>query len=114
LQRLDLVKEQPELASEFVDLFGKEYLAELQQQDRWETIKEVEAFFEQAAERYGGVKLASGGTVRDRAKAGLFEIRHLTVGKVAPDVEGADQDGRKFKLSDYRGKVVLLDFWSQV
>jgi cytochrome oxidase Cu insertion factor (SCO1/SenC/PrrC family) len=24
-----------------------------------------------------------------------------------------DQDGKKFKLSDYKGKVVLLDFWSQ-
>jgi len=37
----------------------------------------------------------------------------LEIGKVAPDVEGQDQDGKKFKLSDYKGKVVLLDFWSQ-
>ena len=43
----------------------------------------------------------------------LFGIRHLSVGKVAPDIEGVDQDGVKFKLSDYRGKVVLLDFWSE-
>jgi hypothetical protein len=35
----------------------------------------------------------------------------LGVGKVAPEVEGEDADGKKFKLSDYRGKVVLLDFW---
>src|SRR5262245_50426234 len=34
LQRLDMCKEQPELAKEFADLFGKEYLAELQRQDR--------------------------------------------------------------------------------
>jgi hypothetical protein len=33
------------------------------------------------------------------------------VGKEAPQVEGSDADGKKFKLSDYRGKVVLLDFW---
>jgi peroxiredoxin len=32
---------------------------------------------------------------------------------VAPDIEGEDQDGVRFKLSDYRGKVVLLDFWSE-
>lgn len=32
-------------------------------------------------------------------------------GKLAPDIEGQDQDGRQFKLSDYRGKVVLLYFW---
>jgi hypothetical protein len=43
----------------------------------------------------------------------LFGIRHLFVGKVAPEIEGADQDGVKFKLSDSRGVVVLLDFWSE-
>ena len=53
-------------------------------------------------------------TVAERAKAELFEIRNLSVGKKAPDIEGEDQDGRRFKLSDYRGKVVLLDFWSYV
>jgi cytochrome oxidase Cu insertion factor (SCO1/SenC/PrrC family) len=35
----------------------------------------------------------------------------LVVGKVAPDFEAVDQDGVAFKLSDYRGKVVALDFW---
>jgi peroxiredoxin len=30
---------------------------------------------------------------------------------VAPDIESEDLDGVKFKLSDYRGKVVVLDFW---
>jgi hypothetical protein len=32
-------------------------------------------------------------------------------GKPAPEIEGTDLDGKSFKLSDYRGKVVLLDFW---
>jgi hypothetical protein len=41
----------------------------------------------------------------------LKNLPNLKVGKVAPDVEGEDIDGVKFKLSDYRGKVVLLDFW---
>lgn len=45
------------------------------------------------------------------AKATLFELRHLSVGKIAPDIQGEDIDGIAFKLSDYRGKVVLLDFW---
>ena len=53
------------------------------------------------------------GTVGSKAKAELYDIRFLSVGKVAPNVEGIDQDGRTFKLSDYRGKVVLLDFWSE-
>lgn len=41
----------------------------------------------------------------------LYAIQHLKVGEVAPDIVGEDLDGVKFKLSDYRGKVVLLDFW---
>jgi hypothetical protein len=35
----------------------------------------------------------------------------VAIGKHAPEIEGADSNGRSFKLSDYRGKVVLLDFW---
>jgi hypothetical protein len=59
------------------------------------------------------VKLPDGVTVAEKAEPELFGIRHLSVGQVAPDIEGADQDGVRFKLSDYRGKVVLLDFWSE-
>jgi hypothetical protein len=35
----------------------------------------------------------------------------LSISQLAPDIEGEDLDGVKFKLSDYRGKVVVLDFW---
>jgi hypothetical protein len=41
----------------------------------------------------------------------LFEAERLAIGLVAPDIEGPDLDGVPFKLSDYRGKVVLLDYW---
>jgi hypothetical protein len=114
LQRLDLCKEQPGLAREFAGLYGEEYLAELLRQDRDKVLEEIEAVFGQAAEKYGDVKLPGGGTVAGRAQAELFEVRDLAVGKAAPDIEGEDQDGKRLKLSDYRGKVVLLDFWSYV
>lgn len=35
----------------------------------------------------------------------------LDVGNAAMEIEGNDLAGEAFKLSDYRGKVVLLDFW---
>ncbi len=45
------------------------------------------------------------------AKRTLFELQNLSIGKVAPDIVGEDLDGTPMKLSDYRGKVVVLDFW---
>ena len=49
--------------------------------------------------------------VARQAAGYLFELDNLQVGMVAPDIEGKDLGGVSFKLSDYRGKVVMLDFW---
>src|SRR5262245_29165392 len=114
LKRLDLVKEQPDMAKRYEGLFGKDYLDGLLRQDRAKAVKEVEAVFEVAAAKYGDVKVPYyGDTIAARAKTELYEIRFLSVGKTAPDIEGDDQDGKRFKLSDYRGKVVLLYFWQE-
>mgnify|MGYP000946539914 CR=1 FL=1 len=34
------------------------------------------------------------------------------LGQPAPDIAGEDMEGKGFRLSDYRGKVVLLSFWA--
>jgi len=112
-QRLDLLREQPQMAKRYEGLFGEGYLATLQRQNRAEAVRESEAFFERAAEQYGDVKLPYADTVGVKAKSDQHEIRHLSVGKEAPDIDGEDQDGKRFKLSDYRGKAVLLYFWSE-
>ena len=52
-----------------------------------------------------------GMTYSEMAKQELFELQFLAVGKPAPEIIGKDLDGIEFKLSDYRGKVVMLDFW---
>jgi hypothetical protein len=69
--------------------------------------KEAEAFLDRVVTKYADVKEAAA-----TAKGELFEIRNLGIGKVAPDIAGEDGDAKKFKLSDYRGKVVVLDFWA--
>ena len=37
--------------------------------------------------------------------------RGTGIGKAAPEITGQDVDGKPLKLSDYQGKVVLVDFW---
>jgi hypothetical protein len=44
----------------------------------------------------------------------LSEIKvreQFATGNVAPDISGIDLDGVEFKLSDYMGKVIMVDFW---
>jgi TolA-binding protein len=71
---------------------------------------EAEKRFQQVIESYADLK-SYRGTLGEAAKAQLFEAHNLVVGKTAPEIEGEDVDGKSMKLSQYRGKVVVLDFW---
>jgi hypothetical protein len=106
-----MLKDRPAIAPALENFLGKDTFAGLKQLDTGKVDKQVEELFERAADKYGDVKLPDGSTVGAKVKPELFEIRHLSVGKPAPEIEGEDLDGKKFKLSDYKGKVVLLDFW---
>lgn len=54
---------------------------------------------------------SSNSVLRARAAELKVEGRGVAVGDLAPEILGLDMDGAPFKLSDYRGKVVVLDFW---
>ena len=49
-------------------------------------------------------------TLEEIAAGKLRDLEGLQVGDVAPDIEGEDADGKRFRLADHRGKVVLLTF----
>jgi thiol-disulfide isomerase/thioredoxin len=75
----------------------------------------AETAFERVVKDYGDCsRLMRDGqrTLGEEAKQELFELHSLRVGKVAPELEGADLDGVKFKLSDTRGKVTVVVFWA--
>jgi thiol-disulfide isomerase/thioredoxin len=72
---------------------------------------EAESLFAKAIEEAKGIKGFPEERLRE-AEGSLFEIRHLSVGKSAPELESADLDGKKVKLSDLKGKVVVLDIWT--
>lgn len=62
-------------------------------------------------QQYGDLKFKGRETFGEKATSELFELTQLQVGMTVPEIEGEDLDGIPFKLSDYRGKVVMLDFW---
>ncbi|HEY9717730.1 MAG TPA: hypothetical protein V6C69_09695 [Trichormus sp.] len=47
----------------------------------------------------------------DLARAELYKVQHLSLGCTAPPLIGSDADGNKLKLSDYRGRIVMVDFF---
>jgi peroxiredoxin len=71
---------------------------------------EAENLFERIITKYDKVK-SDDTTLAARAERELSELRNFGIGKIAPEIEGEDLDGRKMKLSDYRGRVVVLNFW---
>ena len=97
---------------EFDHFFGKERMAEMEKYDQAKLEAEATKLFTEVGEKYPKQEIIPGLTVGEVAKSSVFEIEHLGVGKVAPDIAGEDLDGVKFKLSDSRGKVVMLSFWA--
>lgn len=74
------------------------------------TAKAIE-HLEKAVKEGGEVKLGDD-TIGEMAKGEITALKTLSVGNPAPELEGTTLDGKKVKLSDYKGKVVLLDIWA--
>jgi hypothetical protein len=111
------LKANPEEGKRLESFLGKEDFTKLKNADADKLAKEAEAVLEEATVKYGDLVLYKDRsamkdiTIADKTAGPLFEIRNLAIGKTAPDIVGDDLDGKPFKLSDYRGKVVVLDFW---
>lgn len=52
---------------------------------------------------------ASGKSVAEKI---AYTLKGQLIGKQAPDFEQSTPDGKKVRLSDYKGKYLLLDFWA--
>ncbi len=66
--------------------------------------------FEITAERFGDSKYDGELTYAEEARGRIYAIRNLIVGKIAPDIQGKDFEGKPFSLYEHRGKLVLLTF----
>ena len=104
----DLLEWRPE-QTEVV--YGKEQTAAFRKMDVQKLEAEAVKLFEELIAKHAEAKLTDQLTIGEVAKGAVYEIKNLGVGKTAPEISGEDLSGEKFKLSDYRGKVVLLSFW---
>jgi thiol-disulfide isomerase/thioredoxin len=74
-------------------------------------MKQAEQDLERLVKEYASVQVGRF-TLGEYARYQLDEIRYLSVGSLVRDVAGEDLVGQPLKLSDFRGKVVVLDFWA--
>lgn len=81
-----------------------------------EAVAKAIDLFDRAAKEAPDAKVGTGAkTIAEFAKQETEQLKAISalgVGKPAPDVESYDLGGKKVKLSDYKGKVVLLDMWA--
>ncbi len=67
-------------------------------------------YFQEVSAKYADAKI-QGFPLADQAARTMFELANLSVGSECPEIDGKDVDGTGFKLSEYRGKHVVLMFW---
>jgi thiol-disulfide isomerase/thioredoxin len=108
------------ISAEFViSRLDPEYITYIKQTDSSTILSESEKLLERLLNELGDVELSPKWirvqpgiqTIADYVRPKYEAMRNLAVGKLAPDIEGEDIDGKPMKLTDYRGKVVVLVFW---
>jgi thiol-disulfide isomerase/thioredoxin len=104
-----------------------EFIGDIRTTDPLSTSAETEAFLTRIIDEFGDIPflprwatapppdkakiMAQIRTLADYARPKLEARRSRAVGMPAPEIEGQDIDGKPLRLSDYRGKVVVLVFW---
>lgn len=104
------VRANPDSLDKFKLFYGSALTEYLQKVDLSSIRKDALKQFTVAVEKYPNVRTYKG-ELSELAGREKFNLEHLTVGGVAPEIVGEDIAGKPMKLSDYKGKVVLLDFW---
>jgi peroxiredoxin len=111
------LREHPDWFERAVAQFGRDAMTRTRDRDTAATRREMESLLELVIRDYPEARglypeLADQPRPAERAARKLRAMRELTVGKPAPEIEGQDVDGKAMKLSDYRGKVVVVTFWA--
>jgi len=108
----DLVKNSPNKDVQAAALYVSAQPLVESMGDEGDPSPELRTTYDRLRKDYGDLNVPfEGGTYKESVDSFYFKVDNLRIGKVAPDFESIDENGAKFKLSDYRGKVVVVDFW---
>jgi RNA polymerase sigma factor (sigma-70 family) len=81
-------------------------------QENQDARRELAVFrYQRIIARYGDV---DGGRLARQAEGAIKRLAppmHLRIGATAPTTSGTDLDGKPMTLADFKGKVVVLEFW---
>lgn len=92
-------------------MFGNDIFVRLQKVDVEKREAEAVRLHQKLIDEHADEPNPSTGTIGEFSRIALREMRHLTVGKTAPEIVGKDIEGNRIELSDLRGKIVILHFW---
>jgi thiol-disulfide isomerase/thioredoxin len=107
-------KARAEHRSRIEETDGAEFLQHLEAIDPNQLTREAGLLYERVVREYADVPYApyvGPRTLAEAAQAELLALRDVALGQMAPEIEGEDLAGKRLRLSDYRGRVVVVVFW---
>ncbi len=112
-QEIRVLRDKPEILRSIEAIRGRELMERFLAKDPEALDAEADTLLKRVIADFGEIPLPDGSryqTIADYAGAELRGRHELAIGKPAPEIEGCDYEGKPFRLSDYRGKIVLLTF----
>lgn len=108
-----LLADDADMRAQYEKTFAKPILDGLRARKADDLVADSRKRFEQVQAKFGDVKHPTHGTLAKLAEAHLESLKSpVALDQPAPEISGVDFDGKPMRLSDYKGRVVLLDFGS--
>ena len=96
------------------DQLGPETVGRLRSLKQNELRREAETLYLRTIKEFSGLQPMGKDfpPLGDQAEGALYRLRNLEIGCTVPELDAKDVDGNPLRLSDFRGKVVVITFWA--
>ena len=114
LARLARILDDPIRGQALQDRIGPERVERLRSLKQDELKREAETLYLRTIKEFADLQPMGKDfpPLGEQAEGALYRVRNLEIGCIVPELEAEDVDGKPLKLSDFRGKVVVISFWA--